>query len=89
MSPSSRIITAVTFFTKSGASSAKGGKDARAKSNVNSRGENRNSKVKGAKNKTNGKSKKAVSNKMRFAREYASELAYSAKKHAGGNGKKR
>ena len=74
---------------KSGASSAKGGKDARAKSNVNSRGENRNSKVKGAKNKTNGKSKKAVSNKMRFAREYASELAYSAKKHAGGNGKKR
>lgn len=74
---------------KSGASSAKGGKDARAKSNVNSRGENRNSKVKGAKNKTNGKNKKAVSNKMRFAREYASELAYSAKKHAGGNGKKR
>lgn len=74
---------------KSGASSAKGGKDAREKSSANARSANRNSKVKGAKGKSGGKSKKSVSNKMRFAQEYASELAYSAKKHGGGRGKKR
>lgn len=74
---------------KSGASSAKGGKDAREKSSANARSENRDSKVKGTKGKSGGKSKKSVSNKMRFVEEYASELAYSAKKHGGGRGKKR
>lgn len=40
------------------------------------------SKTKDVKSKSAGKGKRAVSNKMRFAEEYASELAYTAKKHS-------
>lgn len=45
-------------------------------------------KPKNAKGK-NAKSVKAVSKKMRFAEEYASELAYSAKKHRADGGRKK
>lgn len=73
---------------KSKASLAKGAKSSKGEGGANARKDNRKPDSKDGKNKSAVKGKKAVSNKMRFAEEYASELAYTAKKH-GTNGKRK